>query len=230
MMRMESTTTYRVDRAEVLRYLGYAGQEIDSTLDARLDAIIARCEQVSNPGFVYRVFPVDASRGDIRLVGTTMVLPGGDIFAHLGAAKMCAVMAATAGLANERELRRVSLLNSLDGMMFDAAGSALAEVVADACNARIVAEAKARGLFTNWRYSPGYGDLPLDLQPQVIRVLAADKKLGVTATDSNLLIPAKSVTAFVGFFDTPQETTRTCATCSFAQYCDLKKKGSPCYR
>lgn len=139
-------------------------------------------------------------------------------------------MAATAGMANERELRRLSLLNGLDGMLFDAAGSALAEAVADACNARIVADARERGLYAKWRFSPGYGDLPLTLQPAIVQVLAADKRLGVTATDTHLLIPAKSVTAFVGLFDTPQDEKRTCANCEFAPYCELVKKGTPCYR
>lgn len=221
---------YRVDRREVLRYLGYAGQPVDASLDGRIDDAVARCLAVSNPGFAYRVYPVDASHGDVRLVGTTLVLRGEDILAHLDGASECAVMVATAGLGNERELRRLSMLNGLDGMLFDAASSALAEAVADACNAQVVAEAKARGLFAKWRYSPGYGDLPLSLQPDIIRVLDADKRLGVVATDSHLLIPAKSVTAFIGLFSTPQDDKRTCANCGFAPYCSLKQKGTPCYR
>lgn len=219
-----------ISRSEVLRYLGYAGQQVDPSLDARIDAMIERCEHVSSPGWVFQVFPVDASGDAIRLVGTTLALPGDDIHRHLGGARLCAVMAATAGMANERELRRLSLVNKLDGMFFDAAASALAEAVADACNAAIVAEARGRGLFTNWRYSPGYGDCPLDLQPQLIDVLGAGKALGLSATESNLLIPVKSVTAFVGMFDEPQEDKRSCSGCQLAQHCELRRNGTPCYR
>jgi hypothetical protein len=214
----------------VLRYLGYSGQRIDGSLQGRVDGAIERCLRVSNPGFVYRVFPVRAEDGAVCLEGSTLVLRGHDICSHLRGARFCAVMAATAGLGNERELRRLSQLGGLDGMVFDAAGSALAEAVADACNAAIVAEARSRGLFAKWRFSPGYGDLPLDAQPAIVRVLDADKRLGITVTDSNLLIPAKSVTAFVGWFDTPQEERRSCAACSFAPYCELKEKGTLCYR
>lgn len=230
MMLMGSTQTYRVNREEALRYLGYSGQQLDSSLSNRLDEAIRLCEQVSKPGFTYSIFPVDSSAGDIRLKETTLVLPGADIFGHLSGAKECAVMAATAGLSNERELRRLSLLNGLDGMMFDAAGSAFAETVADACNAAIVADGRARGLYAKWRFSPGYGDLPLSIQSDIIRVLAADRKLGMTATDSNLLIPAKSITAFVGLFESPQDDTRSCDRCTFSPHCELKRKGSPCYR
>lgn len=224
------SATYVVKRAEVLRYLGYSGQAVDDSLFERVDELVARCQAVSNPGFVYRIFPVEEREDAICLAGTTLELTGAGIRAHLHGARECAVMAATAGMANERELRRLSLLNGLDGMLFDAAGSALAEAVADACNARIVADARERGLYAKWRFSPGYGDLPLTLQPAIVQVLAADKRLGVTATDTYLLIPAKSVTAFVGLFDTPQDEKRTCANCEFAPYCELVKKGTPCYR
>lgn len=221
---------YPVNRAEALRYLGYAGQQTAAGLEVRIDALLARCEATSNPGFTYRIFPCDDTHGDIRLTGTTLVLTGADIFAHLQGAKQVAVMAATAGLGNERELRRLSATNGLDAAVYGAAGSALVETVGDACNAQIVQAARARGLWCNWRYSPGYGDLPLDLQSTVVRVLDADKKLGITVTDSNLLIPSKSITAFVGLFDTPQDDKRSCANCSFAPYCNLRKAGTPCYR
>ena len=102
-------TQYQVSRAEVLRYLGYAGQAVDVSLDNRIDEAIARCVAASNPGFTYRVFPVDITPDGVQLVGTTLVLPGADILAHLAGARECAVMTATAGLGNEWELRRLSL-------------------------------------------------------------------------------------------------------------------------
>ena len=221
---------YRASRDEVLRYLGYSGQEVDASFERRLDDLIERCERISNPGWTYHVYPVHSEPDGLHLVGTTLVLRGADIRAHLEGTLECAVMVATLGLANERELRRVSLLNGLDGMMFDAAASSLVEAVADACNAAIATEARSRGLYAKWRFSPGYGDFPLSIQPDVIRVLAADKQLGITVTDSCLLLPAKSVTAFVGLFDEPQDDRRSCANCSFAPYCEMKRKGEPCYR
>ena len=225
-----NSVRYRVDEAEALRYMGRIDQKVDASLESRIRTMIGRCEQVSHPGWVYRVYPVLEDEDGLRLQGTTLVLRGADIRAHLAGARECAVLAVTLGLANERELRRVSLLNGLDGMIFDAASSALVETVADAGNAAIVAEARERGLYAKWRFSPGYGDLPLDLQADIVRVLAADKRLGITVTDACMLIPTKSVTAFVGLFDTPQDTQRTCANCNFAPYCHLKEKGTPCYR
>ena len=114
---------YRASRDEVLRYLGYSGQEVDASFERRLDDLIERCERISNPGWTYHVYPVHSEPDGLHLVGTTLVLCGADIRAHLEGARECAVMVATLGLANERELRRVSLLNGLDGIGTSAARS-----------------------------------------------------------------------------------------------------------
>ena len=45
-----------------------------------------------------------------------------------------------------------------------------------------------------WK-SPGYGDLPLSLSRTIISELDATKKIGVSITESDLLVPSKSVTA-----------------------------------
>ncbi len=221
---------YLVDRAETLRYLGYAGQAIDESLTGHLDEVAETVQRTASPGYRYRIFPLEEIEGGMHLAGTTLVLPGDDIGKHLSGAREAALMACTLGLSNEREGRRMRLVNPLDAFMFDAAGSALVESVADACNAAIVREAHERGLHCNWRYGPGYGDLPLDVQPSIVRILEAEKSLGLTVTASNLLVPAKSSTAVIGLFDTPQDDKRSCANCSFRPYCSIRKDGTTCYR
>ena len=221
---------YTLDRSEALRYLGYAGQSIDPSLNEHIEELFVHCEQVSQPGWIYRIFPVNAKPDSIHLEGCTLVLKGADIFKHLHEARFCAVMAVTCGLPNERELMRLNALGGVDALVFDAAGSALVESAADACNADIVSRAHSEGLFTNYRYGPGYGDLALDIQGELLRVIGADKALGMSTTESNMLIPTKSVTALVGLFNEPQESQPTCANCSFTAYCTLREKGQTCYR
>ncbi|MFZ2755797.1 MAG: hypothetical protein WAY93_02905, partial [Atopobiaceae bacterium] len=76
-----------VDRGEVLRYLGHAGQDIPPDLDARIDDAVARCMEVARPRGVTRVFDVDlpsSSPGRVALAGAALTLDGRDISAHLG--------------------------------------------------------------------------------------------------------------------------------------------------
>ena len=48
------------------------------------------------------------------------------------------------------------------------------------------------------RYSPGYGDWPLEAQRRLFELLDAPRKAGVSLTDSLLMVPSKSVSAIIG--------------------------------
>ena len=48
------------------------------------------------------------------------------------------------------------------------------------------------------RFSPGYGDLPLDVQRPLFAALDVPRKIGVSLTDSLLMAPSKSVSAIIG--------------------------------
>jgi cobalamin-dependent methionine synthase I len=48
------------------------------------------------------------------------------------------------------------------------------------------------------RFSPGYGDMPLDLQGVILELLEAGKRLGIALGESKLMSPSKSVTALIG--------------------------------
>ena len=119
-----------VDRGEVLRYLGHAGQEVDPALEGRIDAGVERCIAVSRPAGVVRIFEcAEAGEKDGRFVGrlegTALELPGESMRAYLAGARAVGVLAVTLGMANERELRRLSLTSRVDELIFDAASSAL---------------------------------------------------------------------------------------------------------
>lgn len=232
-----------LDRDEALRYLGYAGQELDAELLARFEQLAQACERNLRPACVQAAFPVDAAlthwedddRPQVALAGCGLVLPGRDITRHLHGAREVVLMACTLGAASERELRKYTATSPTDALMYGAAASALVEAAANTCDAAIVADAAARGLFASSRYSPGYGDLPLSVQPAFLAALDATRRIGLVATEGNLLVPTKSVTAVIGLFDAPRpgaEGARIgddCATCSLAESCRLKEKGRTCH-
>ena len=88
------------------------------------------------------------------------------------------------------------------------------------------------GLRTNWRFSPGYGDAPLSMQPALLRALGAPGRLAVSCTDSFLLVPSKSITAAIGLFEPGTRAAgvrRSCATCSLGQVCMIRKQGRTCH-
>lgn len=235
-MRMvESLEVTSLERAEVLRYLGYHGQEVTSEVEERLDGAMASCLSLARPRACLRSFACGTrtSRNDgtpeLPLLGCALVLEGKSIAEHLEGAVEVGVMAVTIGAGVERELRRLSLTDPLGQMLFDAAATAAVERAADAAEALLVADAASRGLYANWRFSPGYGDLPLACQPTLLAALDATRRLGITLTPSLLMVPTKSVTAVLGYFPEPHPGTRPgCKECNLRDYCSIRASGTTC--
>lgn len=111
----------------------------------------------------------------------------------LGDSREAFVFSVTLGMGVERMLARLSKTSVSAHYIADALSSAYAEALAERAQEILDSHAK-----TKKRFSPGYGDLPLDIQPKILSALSADKLLGITLTDTLLMKPQKSITAIVG--------------------------------
>ncbi len=234
-----SAGSVALDRDEMLRYLGHQGQAIDPALATRIDAAAADAVAAAAPAGAWSVFPISVAPANptaanrIVLEGTALELTGRDIYRHLKDARYAAVLTCTLGMRAEQRLRVLSSQSPLEGAVFDAACSALVESTADALNHEIERAAAAAGLSCNWRFSPGYGDLPLDVQPTVLAALNATRLCGISTTPTNLLMPTKSITAFIGLFEgTPHaaDTVRSCTGCRVAAGCAFRTRGIRCWQ
>ena len=90
--------------------------------------------------------------------------------------------------------RRVSLLSAADALFSQQIGLEAVEKVMDDLEAEIRG-VLAPGERLQPRRSPGYGEMPLELSREILVKLDAPKRIGVSLTDANLLVPSKSVTA-----------------------------------
>lgn len=215
-------------REESLRYLGYRGQQIDDAICAQIDNNIKLINKLSGKGFIYRIFDIYEDE-QICLEGTVLKLFGNDIKKHLSGAKKCAVLAATLGMECEKMLMSLSKTKLSEAIIFDAVCTAKIEELTDECEEQIKELAKKEGYYTNFRYSPGYGDFPLDTQKGISAVLGCQKAIGLTVTDSLLMIPQKSVTAVIGLFSDEQKTEkRNCISCSLKNTCRFRKMSEGC--
>lgn len=241
----------RIRMGEVLRYLGHGGQAISPDLAARIEQGIGRCEALCDPRWVWREFEVvgqegaadewpggaDGRTGEspaprVLLAGTSLVLEGASVCDFLVGATHVALLACTLGAAADRELRRLSAVDALGQVIFDAACTDLVEWGADEACREIAAWGRGRGLVAGDRFSPGYADFPLQVQARFLDVLQAQKRLGLTASASSLLVPTKSVTCVVGLYPSEPERGRHlgCGACNLWQTCQLRLRGTPCWR
>lgn len=77
-------------------------------------------------------------------------------------------------------------------------GSWMANYLAERVDEKITIECNKNGYKTTFRYAPGYGDWTLDAQPEIMRLLESEK-IGVSLTETKIMIPRKSVSAAIGW-------------------------------
>lgn len=211
-------TLTEINRAEVLQYLGWRGSEIPPEVNAKLDGCLQETLTLASPRVVWRLLPV--LPGGLRV--------GDDIQALLSESTQCVLLAATLGNALETAIRRAQVRGLTRALMLDCCGSAAIESVCDAAEAEIRA-AVGEGKHLTDRFSPGYGDLPLSVQPLLLDILDAPRRIGLTLTPTGIMTPRKSVTAILGIADTPQPRRfRGCAYCSMFENCAYRKAGKSC--
>lgn len=187
-----------IDKKEVLRYLRYRGHDADSATDAVIDECISICDGAAKSLFVYSYFDISRSDGGITVEGTNIVLTGKNIARHLDGCSCCAVMAATIGINIDNLIRRFEQEDIAKAVILDTCASVCIEALCDEISAKIADEQSENGCVTTSRFSPGYGDLPLGLQSGILSALSAGKRIGLTLTRSDIMIPRKSVTAIIG--------------------------------
>lgn len=219
---------YKIEKSEVLRYLGYRGQEIDGITAERIDRMTELCLKTAKPRYYYVRFNIKMAEKGVALLGTDIVFRGRDIAAHLKGAEAIALMAVTIGHECERKLMQLEASSMTDAICFNSAAIALTEAAADRCQSELAALYRRDGYYINARYSPGYGDFPLSQQSEVLRLLNAGPRLGITLTEGDLMLPRKSVTAVLGLFKDEQERRTSCESCVMRETCDFRRNGEHC--
>ena len=213
-----------IPRAETLHYLAWHGTPLTEELEKDLDRCEAMILETARPRLVWRLFALEA---DGRFSGTDYVPGGTDVGIFLSGCEQVVLLAATLGVEAENLIRRAQMRNMADAIILDAAGSAAIETVCDTF-CRELAEKLAPRYLTE-RFSPGYGDYPLTDQRVIFRLLDVSRRIGVNLTESDLMIPQKSVTALIGVSDTPHKYRQSgCESCSGRFTCAYRKEGKTC--
>ena len=89
--------------------------------------------------------------------------------------------------------------------------------------------AATEGKYLTGRFSPGYGDWDIAVQPLVAAALDTVRKAGLCVTDTNLMTPRKSVTALLGVSDHPVKGQLAgCGHCVLRTRCEYRKRGKTC--
>ena len=195
---------------ECLRYAGTAPQHISAEELELFEACRAEAENKLTYKVCWGRFPV--KRTESGLDFGFLQTDSKALRKNLEGCEEVIVFAATIGLEIDRLIRRYTSLSPAKALFFQAIGAERIESLCDAfCD-----ELKGEGLQLRPRFSPGYGDLPLELQKDVFRVLDCPRKIGLSLNESLLMSPSKSVTAIIGIGEGKIEVKNKCSTCQKA--------------
>lgn len=181
-----------------LKYMR-AGGAADEKLTDLAGVSVYRMRSACSCRACYTRIPI-VCRDDTTLIGSEQI-KSSYLFKHLYGCREAYVFAATLGAASERLIRAANSFSSLNALALDAAGSAMVEDLCDDVNALLTREAQSEGKTTLRRYSPGYGDFPLDAQRLFTGLLNTPKHIGAYLTEGLMMYPTKTVTAIIGIKD-----------------------------
>lgn len=183
---MVTTRTYtepQICKKEILRYAGCK----DATPE--IEALVDECLKEVLPKLSYKICYTELALGITEDICDLehMKVESKDLVKNLQGCKKVILFAATIGVEIDRLITKYSHISPSKSLMFQAIGTERIEALCDMF---------CEGMRP--RFSPGYGDVPLEIQREIFGILNCGRNIGVTLNDSLLMSPSKSVTAFVG--------------------------------
>ena len=206
------------DINEILLYLGAGGKDIPPDESARIKRYEQMTEEAALPKIVYKRVPITGK----KIEG--LELTGNDIWELLDGASEAVVFAATVGHNVDQLISRLQVSDIAGAVIADACASAMVENICNNFESDMRAAVENEGLFLTERFSPGYGDLPLETQKQLGVFLNCQRRIGLVVSDNCLMSPIKSVTAIMGITQTKKPCRiQRCENCTSRENCLLRK-------
>lgn len=204
----------RIDRSKWLEVMNVSG-EMDDSLEKSADEAERLLLSIARPKCTYRIMDIK----DMRLAGKS-------IRRHLEGCRKAVVMGATLGAGVDELIRKMQIIDMALAVIIDCGASILIEQLCDKLERDI--KKNICGYATT-RFSPGYGDFPIEYQKNIIRYIDGQRRIGLNVTADFIMIPRKSVTAVMGISDNPVfGSLATCGECVLREKCRLRKEGKFC--
>lgn len=209
-------TEQDVNKREIYRYLGYGRGIPDESIRMLVDEVLQQMLTLLKPRSVWQTYDClirdnqiylkrakedwqqDSQRYDVIEDDADVRLTSVHLAKNLKSCHKVMILAATIGIEADKLLHRYELTHMAKASVAQACGAACIEAYCNELQSQLSKKAADLGMVLRPRFSPGYGDLPLDTQKLIFGMLDCAKRLGLTLTDSMLMYPTKSVTAFIG--------------------------------
>lgn len=206
-------------KEEILRYSGI--KETDDTLNA----LINECMTEAQDSLIYKVCftGLDIVRNETLSFGN-ITTDSNTLQTALKDCNDLLLFSATVGIGIDRLIAKYGHISPAKALIFQAIGAERIESLCDTFCEQIIKEAPFCGKALKRRVSPGYGDIPLDMQRDIFTLLDCPRKIGLTLNHSLIMSPSKSVTAIAGITEFYSgHTPPNCNSCKKSN-CEFRRK------
>lgn len=180
--------------------LYYMGMKLENA-DSELLALISDCEKEVRenvePRYVVSRVPFVVSEEN-KVTAGSLSFTSKDLIKNHEGCNETIMFAATLGPKIDMLVKRYQKINLSRAVVFNAVAITAIEAFCDDINNQIKADIEKENKECRPRFSPGYGDVSITIQKDFLNALNAEKTAGITLSEGNLMIPEKSVTAFIG--------------------------------
>ncbi len=204
---------------DIVNALGYADAPVPEYLPDMIDEALDAAEPLLDVRCGFRVYTgTDVSLSPDTLGCAHVRFSTGRIIAtRLRHSTSLAVFAATIGPGVETASRRLMAEgDDLTGFIYDTIASAYAETAAEWIEQTIAAAAAADNEHITNRYSPGYCDWRVAEQHALFSLLPPGF-LGISLTESALMLPIKSVSGIIGIGTGVKREQYQCSVCDMGE-------------
>ena len=215
-MPIYNSPLLEIDTKEVRRYAGLRKSDFPESL---IDEACLEGRLLAQPKGSWEIYDYDTKSQTVYDT-VPFKIDGNKIGKHLENCTKVIIMSATVGEDIEEAVtKHFSEGRYAYSTLLDSAATTAVEQIADSMEKYLKPMLARQGLAMKWRFSPGYGDWPIQQQTEILQ-LAGGSHIGISLTESLMLMPRKSITAIIGLYhpapDCPAEPAKKhdCSQCS----------------
>ena len=182
--QIKSYQEISVEKSEIYKYL-FIDKETKE-MDEIINECLLECrEQLS---FKVTFDEYNVSINDNEIDFGFAKTKSNSLVKYINKREKVVIFVATIGHKMDRLIAKYSKLAPSKALVMQAIGTAYIEALCDCFNMEVSNNTR--------RFSPGYGDLSLEFQKDIFKVLSTDK-IGVSLNNSLLMSPSKTVSAII---------------------------------
>lgn len=183
-----------INRVQTERYMGMGGVSTEGSVKALID----KCSELFIDKIKAKACYLETSVkiDDDEIDFDCFMVKSKVLGKVLRGCERAVLVCATIGPEADFIVRRAGVSSKAEALVYNSLGiAAIEQFMADF---NVMLKEKYKGYELRPRFSPGYADVPLETQTALLNALDTKRKIGVALSESLLMTPSKSVSAFIG--------------------------------